>query len=120
MQPYKKLLRLALALIGAGLLYYGWIVTTGLAVPCPFRAVTGYRCPGCGATTLCLNMLRLHPVRAFHANPFLFLTGPFLIAELGYAFIRTEKKEPLPRWNQALVICYLIALLIWGVARNVF
>ena len=35
-------------LLAAGLGYALWVRLTGLALPCPFRAVTGLLCPGCG------------------------------------------------------------------------
>lgn len=56
---------------------------------------------------------------AFIANPFLFITSPFLAFELIYAYIKKEKREKLPRWNTTLLYIYLALLLIFGIVRNI-
>ena len=46
---------------------------------CPFRALTGWQCPGCGSTRACYQLLHLHPIAAFKLNPLMVLTLPFLV-----------------------------------------
>jgi Protein of unknown function (DUF2752) len=46
---------------------------------CPFRALTGLQCPGCGSTRACYQLLHLHPIAAFKLNPLFMLTLPFII-----------------------------------------
>ena len=67
-------------LLSAGLGYALWVRLTGLALPCPFRAATGLLCPGCGATRLCLALLRGDFAAAWRANPVLLLLLPVLAA----------------------------------------
>ena len=45
---------------------------------CPFRLMTGWQCPGCGATRACYQLLHLHPVAAFKLNPLFVMTLPFI------------------------------------------
>lgn len=81
-------------MLGLGTAYYIWLRLTGLAIPCVFRMITGWKCPGCGITTLILCIAKFDFAGAFQANPFLFVTGPALLLEIGYSFWqRGEKKR---------------------------
>lgn len=101
-----------------GLAYFVWLKLTGFAIPCMFRKITGWLCPGCGITTLILCLTRLDFAGAWEANPFLFVTAPLLLAELLYVYWMQKKREKLPGWNNVLIIIYTIALCIFGVLRN--
>ena len=78
-------------LLAAGLGYALWVRLTGLAIPCPFRAVTGLLCPGCGVTRLCLALLRGDFPAAWSANPVLLLLLPVLAA----LAVRTALREEI-------------------------
>ena len=83
MERRRRLSRLlggAGLLLAAGLAYALWVRATGLALPCPFRAVTGLLCPGCGVTRLCLALLRGDWAGAWRANPALLPMLPILAA----------------------------------------
>lgn len=118
---YKKSsnARNVLALLFFGCCYYVWIRMTGLCIPCIFRLITGLKCPGCGITTMIMRLSMLNFRGSFIANPFLFITSPFLAFELIYAYIKKEKREKLPRWNTTLLYIYLALLLIFGIVRNI-
>lgn len=102
-----------------GLAYFIWLRITGLAVPCVFYEITGWKCPGCGITTLFYRLGRFDVPGAFYANPFLFVTGPLLLAEMAYDLVLRSKGKVLPGWNQTLVWCYCGALIVFGVLRNI-
>src|SRR6201993_3903996 len=53
--------------------------SAGFFPTCPFRALTGLQCPGCGSTRACYQLLHLHPVAAFKLNPLMVLTMPFIV-----------------------------------------
>jgi hypothetical protein len=55
---------------------------TGVGLPCPFRAVTGWNCPLCGGTRMGEALLHLDIGAAFSYNP-LALIGLVLLAALG-------------------------------------
>ena len=65
-------------LVAAGLAYAAFTAVTGVGLPCPFHAVTGLWCPGCGASRMCLALLRLDFAEAWSWNPGLMLLLPFL------------------------------------------
>jgi len=117
MNKKKKILPI-LILLGLGGAYFIWLKVTGIAIPCMFRKVTGYLCPGCGVTGLLYHLIMLDFKEAYHANPFLFVTGPILAAELIYATYCSVKNRRLPRWNEGAVLVYGIALCVFGVLRN--
>ena len=105
--------------LGIGVLYLFWVRTTGLGIPCLFREVTGWLCPGCGITTLFVCLSRLDIQGAFQANPFLFVTAPLLVAEIICYDYMQVKKRPLPKWNQRALAAYIGALCVFGVWRNI-
>lgn len=101
--------------VGAG--YLVWLRMTGIGIPCMFHKITGWLCPGCGITTLVLCLSKFDIQGAFQANPFLFVTGPFLLIGMGAEWYWKEKKER-PLWIHRAWIIYAAALCIFGVVRN--
>ncbi len=107
-------------LLAAGLGYALWVRLTGLAIPCPFRAVTGLLCPGCGVTRLCLALLRGDFPAAWSANPVLLLLLPVLAAlavRMAVQYVQ-EGRTAGPRWESALLWAAVGLLVAWGVVRN--
>lgn len=104
-----------------GILYLIWLKLTGIGIPCVFRLVTGLRCPGCGVTTMLLALTEGRFDLARHVNPFLFYTGPLLLLFLIWNEIKTitGKKGKADRIVNILLIAYLIALIVFGVVRNI-
>ena len=65
--------RLRVALLGGlGIAYagYAWLARgRDLPVMCPYRRLTGHRCPLCGATTALGHLLHGEPRAALRAHP---------------------------------------------------
>ena len=57
---------------------------SGFFLNCPFRALTGFTCPGCGSTRGLHHLLHGDPVAAFQLNPLFVVALPFLL----YALVR--------------------------------
>jgi len=116
----KRLLLLAGLILGIGLAYAVFVRLSGLSIPCPFHAVTGLFCPGCGVTRMCLALLRLDFAAAWQANPVLLLLLPVLAALLLRQAVRYVKtgRSTLSRGESALVWGMAAVLLLWGIARN--
>ncbi len=107
-------------LLAAGLGYALWVRLTGLALPCPFHAVTGLLCPGCGATRLCLALLRGDWAAAWAANPALLILLPalgLLAVRMAARYVR-EGQAAGPRWENTLCWILIVLLVLWGVVRN--
>lgn len=123
MTARQRLRRLVtgLCLIGAvGAAYALWVRLTHLAVPCPFHAITGLDCPGCGVTRMCLSLLELDLDGAWRANPVLLALLPFiggLLAYRGVVYVR-RGNVPTARWETLMWCGMAVVLLLWGILRN--
>lgn len=91
---------------------------TGYSIPCVFHCLTGLKCPGCGITHMLMNLLLLDWKGAYAANPFLFVTGPFLIFEIIYEFFLSHSNRKFHSVNNILLVIYCTALILFGIIRN--
>lgn len=124
MTPGQRLRRqltglLLMVAVGAG--YALWVNLTHLSIPCPFHAITGLQCPGCGVTRMCLALLRLDVSGAWKANPVLLLLLPLLGGLLGYRAVVYVRRGSVPtaRWETLVWSGMAEVLLLWGVWRNI-
>lgn len=78
----KKILILYGVIFGTGLLYTFLILHTPFRIPCLFREITGFQCPGCGTSRMALALMHLDFSAAFSYNPVAFFSFPmwFLIS----------------------------------------
>jgi hypothetical protein len=87
---------------------------------CPFRALTGFTCPGCGTSRALHQLLHGNLAEAFQLNPLLLLSLPFLL----YALVRYTGNAMLgrPVRHNTLAPKYIYALfgivLFFWVFRN--
>lgn len=87
-------------------------------MPCMFRSLTGFKCPGCGITTMFTALASLDFKTSFNANPFLFVTAPLLCGEIIYRIYLKCSNMKCNKAREVAVICYGIALCIFGIVRN--
>jgi hypothetical protein len=104
----------------AGILYAVFVRLTGLAVPCIFRTLTGWQCPGCGITRACLSLLKGEIRTSFSYNPFLYIAGPCIIYLIVRGDLNYIKRDTYRRGTADTVLIYIliVAALIFGVVRN--
>ena len=116
----------SLAVLGAGIagvyfLYSFNPANSALYVPCPFHALTGLYCPGCGSLRALHQLFHGHLAAAFGLNPLMILSLPFL----GYSFLSYcmvgIRGRPLPNvFVPSLVIwIYLGVVLLFWIIRNI-
>lgn len=94
--------------------------TSGLFPQCPFHALTGLNCPGCGATRGMHQLLNGNFIEALHYNALLVLFVPMIIyflLNLVSVAVRGKtlgigKLPPAGIWTFAVV------LLVFGILRN--
>lgn len=87
---------------------------------CPFLALTGWFCPGCGSLRALHDLTQLDVAGAWGMNPLLLVVLPFLVVTwLLWTRRRwrgAAKSWLLPGWA---VIGILVLMVGYGVARNV-
>jgi hypothetical protein len=104
--------------------------TTGVGVPCPFRALTGWVCPLCGGTRMGDALLHGHLGAAMQANPvalvavavLTMLTVLWTVELLGGPPARPP--QPLLRWLRGVprpvwLVLGAAAAIAYVVLRNV-
>ena len=93
---------------------------SGLFPPCPFLALTGYHCPGCGTLRALHQLLNGHLLAAIDYNPLTVFFLPFLAYAFSAAMVGGIWGPKLPTvfipagWIWAL----LVAVIGFGVLRN--
>lgn len=111
-----------LAAAGAAILFAFDPATSDLYPPCPFHALTGLYCPGCGTTRALHQLLHGHPGVAFGLNPLMVVMLPFLGYWLVSCVASGVRGRPLlpvvfasPSWGWLV----LVVILAYWVLRNV-
>lgn len=117
----KYILRQIGQILGIGFAYFVITGITGIYLPCPFKLITGLKCPGCGMTHYALALLHGNIHEAYDANPLLFWLIPLLLAYGTYRAIVYIKKGKTG-FNIPESILLSIAFIItigFGIYRNI-
>ena len=77
---------------------------------CPFLALTGYKCPGCGTLRAIHALLHFHFVEAINLNPFMIAAIPLIVA------LSVSKRL---RFNVVLGRVIVAATIVWWILRNI-
>jgi hypothetical protein len=92
--PALLLLLLLLAMLAVALVPP---VAGGFYPPCPFHAVTGLLCPGCGTARGLHALLQGQILQALAWNPLMVLLLPVLLLELSRQGLARLRGRPPPR-----------------------
>ncbi len=89
---------------------------------CPFYWLTGYKCPGCGSQRAVHDLLHLNFRGAFHENPLLVISIPYILG--GFAFDYTNLSQRIPRVRKTLygktaIILVVIIVIAYWILRNI-
>ena len=117
-----KVLGIYLILILTFAIYFIVNKYTGYFIPCLFREITGYKCPGCGITHLLFDIVNLRFKDAFLENPLVFIYLPFIIAYFiyrTYLFVSDKKDKILVKIPNFFKIAILVITILYGVVRNI-
>lgn len=110
----------AAGLLAGAALYLFNPAESRLFPPCPFHALTGWQCPGCGSLRAAHCLLHGEFIAAFRLNPLMLLFSPFVAYGLLAGLWNSTFTKPLPvvrlpaRWIWAI----LIVIVLYGIARN--
>lgn len=86
---------------------------------CPFRAMTGFDCPGCGSLRALHDLATGHPLSALDHNALTVLAVPFMVLAwagwLRRSALGLRRPAPQPRW---VVLTLLALVVVWWIVRN--
>jgi hypothetical protein len=108
--------------LGTGAVLVGGLTYIGLGDPhnpnflfpaCPFKALTGLDCPGCGGLRMVHDVLHGDFAAAVVDNVFLLVGLPLL---LGWILLRRRRGQPWATTSTLVVI--LVTAVTWSVVRN--
>ena len=101
----------------AGSLAYVWLADPhrpGFLFPaCPFKALTGWNCPGCGGLRMTHDVLHSDFAAAVVDNVFVLVGLPLLAAWL---LVRWRRGQPL--MPKPAIVVIAVAAITWTVVRN--
>jgi hypothetical protein len=109
-------------MLGTGAVLAGALTYIGLSDPhrpgflyptCPFQALTGWECPGCGGLRMTHDVLHGDLSAAVVDNAFLLLGLPTLAIWLLVRWRRGEPLMPVPA-----IAAVVVAALAWTIVRN--
>lgn len=116
-----KLALIAVIAFGAAVLYRWNPATAGFYPICPFFALTGWYCPGCGSLRASHQLLHGNLGAAFDLNPLLVMALPFVAWEIaarlmGRPGLRTLSSASMSAvWVRAMAVI----LVAYGFLRNI-
>jgi hypothetical protein len=105
---------LVAAALGSGaVLFFFDPAKHGFYPICLFHALTGWNCPGCGATRAAYQLLHGHLLRALHDNALFVLTLTALAAQGAWLAMKKIRNQPVafvvpPKALWALLVIALI------------
>jgi hypothetical protein len=121
---YRKWIALLLALIVIVVLYKNNNPSGSTFFPkCPFKTITGYKCPGCGSQRAVHFLLNLEIHNALKENAVLVISIPYLLIGFVFNYIKRPKDWML-KWRKRLygniAIMVILAIIIgFWILRNV-
>lgn len=117
---HKKQVKIFGAVIIIGLLYFILTELTPLRIPCMFRLITGYACPGCGITRLFMALLHGDISLAFSQNPVVFVLLPvWAAAALIRIFLNPSWMAKGSKAEKLFLFATVGILLAFAVLRNI-
>jgi len=111
----------ALVAVAASVLRAFNPATTWFYPPCPFRALTGYLCPGCGTLRALHELLNGHLAAAFRLNPLMMLLMPYVGYSGASSALEIVFGRPLPQVfiRPAYIWLVLAIILLYWILRNI-
>lgn len=90
---------------------------------CPFYALTGLKCPGCGSQRAIHQLFNGNIGGAFIVHPILVLAIPYLLAAVYFEYMGGKKRYPVMRkrlFGAKACITILAIVIVYWILRNIF
>lgn len=117
---HRKGLTVAAVILSIGLIYFIIIQFTSFRIPCLFRKITGFACPGCGITALIDKLAHFELKAAVSENYAVSLLVPiYLIIYAVRIIFKPRCLQNNGKLFNAFVWLTLILLILFGIIRNI-
>ena len=119
-ERWRFVKRGVLEVMGLGIAYTIRVTVTDIFIPCPFYALTGLKCPGCGISHCLLALMRFDVETAFVENGLVVILLPFALVYglyRAYQYIKKGKTD-FAVWEAVVLSLVLVAAIGFGVMRN--
>jgi hypothetical protein len=86
---------MVLAAVGVYFMFSAILKTVSgidICIPCIWKSILGFNCPGCGLTTALISLMELNFNHAFEANWLIFIIIPYAIYSLMQDYIYFQRK----------------------------
>lgn len=117
----KKVIFMILPIITIGLIYAIYIEITGDGLDCIIYESIGIKCPGCGITRMCMNILHLNFYEAFVSNELLFVALPIGFVWLIYKvfiYVKTGNSS-LSKTENICAYIFIVLVIVFCIIRNI-
>ena len=93
----------------------------GFYIPCPFRTLTGFKCPGCGLSHAAQDIIRLDFEKMMRDNALSVLIFPYigLCIYRNYIYLSGKKDTSSGTYGRRIDLVFLIVILFWWIIRNI-
>jgi len=120
---YRALIILAISLVAILVIFSFDPRSASIYPPCPYRTLTGYYCPGCGAGQAAYLLLHGQLAQAFYYNPLAVMAFPLVALALVIQCVALLRGREVVFWNNRREVAFLVALLplifiLFWVIRN--
>ena len=86
---------MVLAAVGVYFMFSAILKTVSgidICIPCIWKSILGFNCPGCGLTTALISLMELNFNHAFEANWLIFIIIPYAIYSLMQDYVSLQRK----------------------------
>jgi len=90
---------------------------------CPFRVLTGFKCPGCGSQRAVHYLLNFELLKAIKENAILVLSIPYLLTAVVFDSLK-DPNEKILKWRKWLfgrkaIFVILSVIMAFWILRNI-
>jgi hypothetical protein len=115
--PAETVVIAALGLVAVPLLIVADPAANSFFPPCPFRALTGWLCPGCGSTRAMHALLHGHLIEALRLNAFAVAAVPVVAGHV-IQEVFGHGDTLVARVRPAYIRALAVAIVLFGILRN--
>ena len=124
---FRKILKWSIVIIFVtilAILYRTYNPSGNIYFPkCPFRELTGLKCPGCGSQRAIHYLLNFDILNATKENAILVLSLPYILTGLAFDLLKQPNREIL-KWRKRLfgqkaIFVVLTIIIAFWILRNI-